>query len=61
MANREHTQNERTTYRRMPSLWRTEKDRVNGPSQSVALNSPNRQREIHGSAARVDCWVRDLD
>jgi hypothetical protein len=49
-----------TTYRRLPNLWRTEKDRQNSPCAQMSPLSANRPREVRGSEARVDCWVRDL-
>ena len=61
MAQHEDVKNEtKTTYRRLPTLWRTEKDRVNAPGVNMSPISANRPREIQGSEARVDCWVRDI-
>ena len=53
-------ENAKTTYRRMPTPWRTEKDRQNSPCAQMSPVSCNRPREVVGSEARVDCWVRDL-
>jgi len=51
----------KTVYRRLPTLWRTEKDRQNSPTCGMVPQSANRPVEVRGSEPRVDCWVRDLD